>query len=480
MTDSSGSATAALEPSPAPVAGRITGFLPKRQAVEIHLDGPVPQWVAIGGRALLSTEFTPLDAADALGQQPAAGVEQRLAEMLIGIIADIQNELGFSDAEKECSNGSLEIVEAIRQLKRAAALPTYSLDADPAGIRYRTTSAVLGALAFGSQNTRPPPWGHWLKEFWDIGRADAQRLADAAAPAPSYAADASGDGTIVGPDGHRLSVDEIVAGLNGAPAPVASFQEGVSTWMQQCFIPSLYSNMTERGDRLLEEVLEMLQAHGYDRTRVATLVDYVYARPVGEPAQEVGGVMVTLAGFCWVAGLDMHAAGDAELRRITQPELMEKIRRKQEAKNALHFDTPLPGAAGAPAPGMGEAVAFGYVRQQAIKSAQTDDEITGVMVHFDRPADGVPVYLHAPPAPQGDARIHVAALLRQIDMETCAHEETHRGGAIWTICDSCGQQWADDRGGFQPHQDSEAVKGARAWLDAAIAAQAGQQGSASV
>ncbi|WP_207785181.1 hypothetical protein [Stenotrophomonas maltophilia] len=124
-----------------------------------------------------------------------------------------------------------------------------------------------------------------------------------------------------------------------------TFQAHVAEWMGQCFLPSLYSNMTERGDRLLEEVLELLQAHGYDKARVPTLVDYVFGRPVGEPAQEVGGVMVTLAGYCWVAGLDMHAAGDAELARINQPDVMAKIRAKQEAKNALHFDTPLPGYA---------------------------------------------------------------------------------------------------------------------------------------
>jgi hypothetical protein len=128
-----------------------------------------------------------------------------------------------------------------------------------------------------------------------------------------------------------------------ADGEVGTFQARVSEWMARCFLPSLYSDMTERGDRLLEEVLELLQAKGYDRTRVATLVDYVYGRPVGEPAQEVGGVMVTLAGFCWVAGLDMHEAGEHELTRINQPEMMEKIQRKQQAKNALHFDTPLPG-----------------------------------------------------------------------------------------------------------------------------------------
>ncbi len=150
--------------------------------------------------------------------------------------------------------------------------------------------------------------------------------------------------------------------IDAARQPVGrGFQAGVAEWMGQCFLPSLYSNMTERGDRLLEEVLELLQAHGYDKTRVATLVDYVFGRPVGEPAQEVGGVMVTLAGYCWVAGLDMHAAGDAELARINQPEVMDKIRRKQEAKNALHFDTPLPGdpAATEDWPREGDLVRYG-------------------------------------------------------------------------------------------------------------------------
>jgi hypothetical protein len=129
----------------------------------------------------------------------------------------------------------------------------------------------------------------------------------------------------------------------GAKDP--SFQWRVSQWMDQCFVPSLYSNMTERGDRLLEEVLELLQSKGYDRSRVATLVDYVYGRPPGEPSQEVGGVMVTLAGFCSIAGLNMHVDGERELSRITMPEIMAKIRVKQDAKNALHFDTPKPGDA---------------------------------------------------------------------------------------------------------------------------------------
>jgi len=38
-------------------------------------------------------------------------------------------------------------------------------------------------------------------------------------------------------------------------------------------------------------------------------------------------------------------------------------------------------------------------------------------------------------------------LLRRDERNTCQHEETHRGGAIWEICDQCGEKWADDEGG---------------------------------
>ena len=32
----------------------------------------------------------------------------------------------------------------------------------------------------------------------------------------------------------------------------------------------------------------------------------------------------------------------------------------------------------------------------------------------------------------------LAALLKRDVRNTCTHEETHRGGAIWEICDQCG------------------------------------------
>ncbi|GAB3305819.1 hypothetical protein [Luteimonas notoginsengisoli] len=118
----------------------------------------------------------------------------------------------------------------------------------------------------------------------------------------------------------------------------APFQQRVAPWMLECFGAAIAADVQERGDRLLEEVLELLQAHCYDSGRVATLRDYVFNRPVGEPAQEVGGVMVTLAAYCLATGLDMHEAGDTELARVWTK--IEAIRRKQAAKRDIH--SPLP------------------------------------------------------------------------------------------------------------------------------------------
>lgn len=136
--------------------------------------------------------------------------------------------------------------------------------------------------------------------------------------------------------------EALEAALSTQPAP---FQSRVAPWMQECFGAAIASDVRERGDRLLEEVLELLQSHGYDPSRVATLRDYVFGRPIGEPQQEVGGVMVTLAAYCLATGIDMHTAGDTELARISAPEVVERIRLKQASKRGLHTPLPVPPAA---------------------------------------------------------------------------------------------------------------------------------------
>jgi len=47
----------------------------------------------------------------------------------------------------------------------------------------------------------------------------------------------------------------------------------------------------------------------------------------------------------------------------------------------------------------------------------------------------------------------LVAMLKRDELNTCQHEDTHRGGAIWEICDGCGAKWADDRGGKPTWED---------------------------
>lgn len=111
---------------------------------------------------------------------------------------------------------------------------------------------------------------------------------------------------------------------------MSTFQERVKPWMLACFGEEISHDVTERNHRFLEEAIELVQATGCTESEAHQLVDYVFARPVGEPAQEVGGVMVTLAALCLAQKMDMHAAGDTELERIWAN--IEKIRAKQAAK----------------------------------------------------------------------------------------------------------------------------------------------------
>ncbi len=130
------------------------------------------------------------------------------------------------------------------------------------------------------------------------------------------------------------------AHYRAAPAPVEPFQRRVQAWMLECFGQAIAADRAERNHRFLEEALELVQSLGCSADEAHRLVGYVYGRPTGEPTQEVGGVMVTLAALCLANGLDMAGAGEQELARINQPDTLLRIREKQRNKPAM---SPLPG-----------------------------------------------------------------------------------------------------------------------------------------
>lgn len=110
----------------------------------------------------------------------------------------------------------------------------------------------------------------------------------------------------------------------------APFQARVRPWLMACFGPEIAADKVERNHRFIEESLELVQSLGCSREDCHRLVDYVFGRPAGDPPQELGGVMTTLAALSLANGLDMDDAADVELARVWAK--IDKIRAKQAAK----------------------------------------------------------------------------------------------------------------------------------------------------
>lgn len=118
-----------------------------------------------------------------------------------------------------------------------------------------------------------------------------------------------------------------------------NLQADVRRWTVECFGGAVAADKEERNHRFLEEALELVQAAGCTKSEAIQLVDYVYNRPAGELAQEVGGALVTLAALCNAHDIDLLDASEVELKRCYTK--IEKIRAKQKAKPKIG---PLPEA----------------------------------------------------------------------------------------------------------------------------------------
>lgn len=113
---------------------------------------------------------------------------------------------------------------------------------------------------------------------------------------------------------------------------IAKLQDSLGEWAIATFGKDVFDNAPERGKRLIEEALEYGQTQKVTKEQAHLLVDYVFSRPVGDPAQEMGGVMVTALVAAQSAGLDAGGCLTSEMERIHEPTIMEKIRSKQVSK----------------------------------------------------------------------------------------------------------------------------------------------------
>lgn len=119
-----------------------------------------------------------------------------------------------------------------------------------------------------------------------------------------------------------------------------NFQARVDQWVNACLGRAVAVDKRERIFRFLEEALELAQAGGCTQAEAVKLVDYVFARPVGEFPQELGGTLTTLAAVAQAHDLDMMQAGETELARMWVK--FDDIRAKHATKPRF---SPLPGTA---------------------------------------------------------------------------------------------------------------------------------------
>jgi hypothetical protein len=109
---------------------------------------------------------------------------------------------------------------------------------------------------------------------------------------------------------------------SGKSLPIASFQTRVTAWVLETFGKNI-ANRDRGGSsglsedaRFMEEALELFQALGNTPEHLWHLAQDVYAKPPGDPRQELGGVQTTLAALSSAHGLDMVEAREAELARM--------------------------------------------------------------------------------------------------------------------------------------------------------------------
>lgn len=109
-------------------------------------------------------------------------------------------------------------------------------------------------------------------------------------------------------------------------------QSRINAWVRKVFTAGEAFDVPERALRCAEETIELAQACGVSREQIHKLVDYVFSRPVGIPAKEIAGVLVTAYAVAGAIDADADEELEAELARIHLPHVIERIRRRQTEK----------------------------------------------------------------------------------------------------------------------------------------------------
>lgn len=126
---------------------------------------------------------------------------------------------------------------------------------------------------------------------------------------------------------------EPVSHASTNPGPLLDqLQHRVGKWVGEVFDYETRMNRPERALRLLEEAIEYAQAVDVSLELVHRCANHVYEKPVGEPAQELAGVAVTLLAAAESQEVSLGTVLYQELERIESAEMRASMHLRHEKK----------------------------------------------------------------------------------------------------------------------------------------------------
>jgi len=151
-------------------------------------------------------------------------------------------------------------------------------------------------------------------------------------------------------------------------------------WVRSTF--GSHADSKERVRRLLEETIELVQAEGASLEEVEAVARHVYSKPVGEVAQEAGGVGICLLAYCASRGLSADKCEASELSRVLT-KTADHFRARHQKKVEAGIGAPIVVGVGAP---VAAPASSGLPRGRVYVQLSYSDGHRGGLVYGYRPS----------------------------------------------------------------------------------------------
>lgn len=117
------------------------------------------------------------------------------------------------------------------------------------------------------------------------------------------------------------------------------WQDEIRNFVHRVWGEKAMVNLPERAARVIEEAVELGQAHDISKEVMLAIVDRVYSRPKGDPSDEAGDVMFTLLAYTETAHVNIESVLALRLERVESipvDVLRERHKQKRAAGTLLY------------------------------------------------------------------------------------------------------------------------------------------------